>query len=194
MRKSLFVTLAVAMIAALVIPQLSHAGGGPKDHTRFFLRLTAGGGYASSSDDAADVTGLVGDFTAAVGACVSENFALHGTLFGWSQSNPDVEITGLGSGELDGTYSMSGYGGGATYYFMPSNVYLSGSIGVGYLSIDTDLIDETSDAGFAMDFSLGKEWWVGNSWGLGVAGAFGYFSIEDVNGWEVALRFSATFN
>ena len=194
MRKSFFVAIAAITLAALVFPEWSHAGGGPKDHTRFFLRLTAGGGYASSSDDETDVTGLAGDFGAAVGACVSENFALHATFFGWSQSNPDVEIANLGSGELDGSYGMSGYGGGATYYFMPANVYLSGSLGVGYLSIDTDFGDDTSDAGFAMDLSVGKEWWVGNSWGLGVAGAFGYFSIEDVSGYELALRFSATFN
>lgn len=194
MRKSILVTMAAIMLAVLVLPEWSHAGGGPKDHRRFFLRLTLGGGYASSSDDETDVTGIAGDFTAAVGGCVSENLALHGTLFGWSQSNPDVDITGVGSGELDGSYGMSGYGGGATYYFMPVNMYISGSAGVGYLTIDTDLIDDTSDAGFAMDLSVGKEWWVGNSWGLGLAGAFGYFSIEDVSGWELALRFSATFN
>jgi hypothetical protein len=194
MRKSILVTLAAVTLAVLVLPEWSHAGGGPKDHKAFFLRLTAGGGYGSSGDDELDVSGVSGDFTVAVGGCVSENLALHGTFWGWSLSNPDVEIDGVGSGELDGSYGMSGYGGGATYYFMPVNMYISGSAGLGYVSIDTDIFDDTSDAGFAMDLSLGKEWWVGNSWGLGLAGAFGYHSIDGASGYEVALRFSATFN
>lgn len=194
MRKSFLVTLAVAMIAVLVLPEWSHAGGGPKDHTGFFLRMTAGGGYASTGDDGADFSGLAGDFTVAVGGCVSENLALHGTFFGWAMSNPDVELTNIGSGELDGNLGMNGYGGGITYFMMPTNMYFSATVGVGELTIDSNNVSDTSDLGFAMDLSVGKEWWVGNSWGLGLAGAFGFHSIEEASGYELALRFSATFN
>lgn len=193
MRTSFLAAVAAVTLAVLVIPQASHAGGGPKDHVGLLLRLTAGGMYASSGDDGVDLSGVGGDFTFALGGCVSENFALHGTLFSWSLSNPDVEIGAL-EGELDGSYSMSAYGGGVTYYFMPANVYLSGSLGLGFLTIDTDSGDDTSDPGFAMDLSVGKEWWVGNSWGLGLAGVFGFHSIDDASGYEVGVRFSATFN
>jgi hypothetical protein len=208
MRKSILAAVAAATLAVLVIPQASHAGGGPKDHQGFFLRLTAGGMYATSSFEGQvgdppfiplitadiDASGWGGDFTLALGGCVSENFALHGSLFSWTLSDPDVEIEGLGEGELDGSLSMNAYGGGVTYYLMPSNVYLSGNIGLGFLTIDTDSGDETSDPGFAMDLSVGKEWWVGNSWGLGLAGAFGFHSIEEASGYNVGVRFSATFN
>jgi hypothetical protein len=58
-----------------------------------------------------------------------------------------------------------------------------------------------TDLGFALDLTLGKEWWVGGSWGLGVAGAFGFHSVpqsEDSDlrweGFDLALRFSATLN
>jgi hypothetical protein len=194
MRKSILAAMAAMTLAVFLFPQASHAGGGPKDHLGIFLRLTAGGMYASSGDDDIDVSGIGGDFTFALGGCVSENVALHGTIFSWSLSDPDVEIDGLGEGELNGSYGMSAYGAGMTYYFMPANVYLSGSLGVGFLSIDTDIGDETSDAGFAMDLSVAKEWWVGNSWGLGLAGVFGFHSIEEATGYEVGVRFSATFN
>jgi hypothetical protein len=194
MRKWLLVTAVAVTLAVLVLPQASFAGGGPRDHLGFFLRLTAGGTYASSGDDGLDVSGFGGDFTFALGGCISENVALHGTLFSWALSDPDVEIDGIGEGELDGSYSMSAYGGGITYYFMPVNMYLSGNVGLGFLSIDTDFGDETSDPGVALDVSLGKEWWVGNSWGLGLAGAFGFHSIEDVTGWNAGVRFTATFN
>ena len=194
MRKAFFVTAAMATLATLALPSHAYAGGGPRDHLGFFLRMTAGGIYASSGDDPVDVSGFGGDFTFALGGCVSENLALHGTLFSWSLSDPDVSIEGLGEGTLDGSYSMSAYGGGVTYYFMPANVYVSGNVGLGFLSMDTDQIDERSDPGFATDLSVAKEWWVGNSWGLGLAGAFGFHAIEDATGYNVSVRFSATFN
>jgi hypothetical protein len=42
--------------------------------------MTLGGMYASSGDDDVDISGWGGDFTIALGGCVSENVALHGTI------------------------------------------------------------------------------------------------------------------
>ncbi len=203
MRKTFLAACAALAVLTVALPRVSFAGGGPRDHLGFFLRLTAGGTYGSSgTDDFAigpvvgdfDFTGWGGDFTIALGGCVSENFALHGTLFSWSMSDPDAEFEGEDVGQLDGTLSMNAYGGGVTYFIMPVNLYLSGNVGLGFLSIDAGGDEQTSDAGFALDLSIGKEWWVGNSWGLGLAGAFGYHSIEDFSGWNAGVRFSATFN
>ncbi len=203
MRKSFLVPVVALTLTTLILPRESFAGGGPRDHLGFFLRLTAGGTYASSSvplnipgstGGDSDLSGFGGDFGFSLGGCVSENLALHGTLFSWALSDPDAEVPGLGEGELEGDYSMNAYGGGMTYYFMPVNMYLSGNIGLGFLSIDTSAGDDTSDPGIAMDLSVGKEWWVGNSWGLGLAGAFGFHSIDSASGYNVSVRFSATFN
>jgi len=55
----------------------------------------------------------------------------------------------------------------------------------------------------ALDATVGKEWWVGDSWGLGFAGDFTYLSAPDKDlygssdNWGVTgfgIRFSATFN
>lgn len=57
-----------------------------------------------------------------------------------------------------------------------------------------------SNSGLALDFTVGKEWWVGGNWGLGLAGCFGYHSIPDGgvdanwSGTSFGLRFSATMN
>jgi len=200
-----------SLLTVLVLLSTAHAGGSPRAHDGgFFLRLSAGGGGANtgadnipvSQDEIADfdVSGTVGDLNIAIGAIVSENLALHGTLFGWTMSDPDLEIDGREVGELNADFTMSALGVGITYYLMPINIYLSPSIGFGVLSIDAGSVEGDSDAGLALDLSAGKEWWVGNSWGLGAALGATYHSApdgdidENWSGWSFAVRFTATFN
>ena len=202
MRKTILAACAALAVVVAALP--AFAGGGPKDHLGLFLRLGVGGGYASSGDEdegvEIDVSGIGGDFTFLLGGCVSENLALHGALWSWSLWDPDVELEDdLGNeleGELDGSLSMNAYGGGMTYYMMPQNMYFTANVGMARLSIDSDEfdIDESSDWGFALEGSVGKEWWVGTSWGLGLGAMFGFHSIEDVTGWNAGVRFTATFN
>ena len=189
---------ALLTVAAAASPAFA---GAPRTHDGFLLRLSAGVGSAESENDPESLPGLKfsgfsGDYNFAVGGMVSENLALHGTLFGWSISDPDVEFLDQTGTVSDETLTMTGLGGGITYYAMPANIYLSPSVGLGFLSLD----DEETDAGFAFDATIGKEWWVGGSWGLGLAGSVGYHSIPqdgvDSN-WEgpsFGLRFSATLN
>lgn len=193
---------ALAFILGLIVPSVARAGE-PRTHDGFFLRLSGGGGYASTSVNDArmelKLSGTSGDINLAIGGIVGRNLALHGTLFGWAVSDPDAEFNGLDVGKADGDITMSAFGGGVTYYFMPANIYISPSVGLATLSFDGDQ-DGSSDSGFAIDITLAKEWWVGNSWGLGVAGAFGYHSIpdgdidENWSGTSFGVRFSATLN
>ncbi len=192
----------LALCALGSIPALA---GAPRTHDGFFLRLSGGPGYASPSLDYLDsnlkLSGSSGDLNLAVGGMVSPNLALHGTLLSWVVSNPDVSWGGPGSVRFDGDLSMAAIGAGLTYYFMPANIYASGSVGFGSLTLDAaeGLDGETKD-GPVVDLTLGKEWWVGNSWGLGAALAFGYHSFPEKQlttnwtGGSLALRFSATLN
>jgi hypothetical protein len=199
LRSSLISILGLAVLAGAA------SAGQPRTHDGFLLRLSAGGGGAKTSEDfensSLEISGSAGDVNFAIGGMISPNFAIHGTLFGWSLTDPEVELTGYGSGELNGDLSMSAVGAGFTYYFMPANLYISPSVGVGTMTLDIDGLDDIeSDPGLALDFTLGKEWWVGNSWGLGVAGAVGYHSIPDkgtddkITGSNVTIRFTATYN
>jgi hypothetical protein len=200
---------ALSIVVVILATGCSVAWAGePRTHDRFFLRLSAGGGGATTSiEDATgkiEFSGGVGDANFAIGGVVAPNLAIHGTFWGWSMSDPDAELTisgvGTDSGTLNGTVSMSAVGGGLTYYFMPVNLYLSGSVGIGSLHLDSDLSEKDTDSGVAVDFTLGKEWWVGNSWGLGLAGGFSYHSFNDPeisekwSGPSYVLRFSATLN
>jgi hypothetical protein len=196
-----FQRLLCALVFAIAVTSSSSASlAGERDHSGgFFLRLAAGGGVAETKNDGLPLkfSGSGVELDLAIGAVVTENLALHATIFGWLISDPDVEggVTGTASGDVD----MTAFGGGITYYFMPVNIYLSGSVGFGSLSGGGDISGE-SDSGLAGMVTAGKEWWVGNSWGLGIAGVFGFLSFpepdisENWSGWNLAIMFSATFN
>ena len=177
---------------------------GDRDHDGgFFLRLSAGAGTARTEFDDGmsrlEMSGTAGDINFAIGGIISRNLAIHATLLGWSLTDPDAEVNGM-SGTVDGDVTLSGIGGGATYYFMPVNMYLSGSVGAATITVDTDDFDGETDTGFIYDLSVGKEWFVSNSWGLGVALGFIYHSIpekdmdENWSGPAYSVRFSATLN
>jgi hypothetical protein len=170
---------------------------GSRDHEDgLLLRLSGGVGYGQSKFDDAKISGPSGDVNFALGGIVSRNTAVHGTVLGWVISDPDVKVNGTTVGTINGDFELTGLGVGITHYFMPSNIYLSPTIGAGRLSIE----DDHTDIGLVTDLTLGKEWWVGSHWGLGLAGAVGFHSISDgeVDGsWSaptLALRFTATMN
>lgn len=199
-----FLIPAVAVAGLLASPA---SAGQPRTHDGLLLRLSGGFGTATSSIDdvpffdneSLELSGVDGDFNFAIGGTVASNFIIHGTFWGWGIADPEVEV-GEVEGDLDGDLTLSGVGGGVTYYFMPANIYLSGSVGPAWLSLTVDGDESSSDTGFALDITLGKEWWVGGSWGLGLAGCFGYHTVpdEDIDqnwsGTSLGLRFSATLN
>jgi hypothetical protein len=192
-KKLLLVSLVILAISAIEVL------AGPRDHRGgFFLRLSAGAGGAETTfgDNLMKFSGVSSSTNFAIGGVVLPNMALHATLFGWLLSEPDMEILGIPV-TTNESVLLSGLGIGVTYYIMPVNIYLSPSIGLGTLSEESD---GSTDMGLILDMTLGKEWWVGGSWGLGVAGGFGYHSVPekdvDVNwsGYDLSLRFTATLN
>ncbi len=195
--------LASALAVLVFCPTLATCG--PRDHDDgFFLRLSAGAGPVSTSAESMgldwEMSGSGGDVNLAIGGIVMPNLALHGTIFGWLMSEPDADFGPLGSGVLDGDVSLNVVGGGITYYFMPINIYVSGSAGAATLSYDGPSGSGETDYGYAADVTVGKEWWVSDGWALGVAGGFSYHSIPDEDmdsdwtGTSVAVRFTATHN
>jgi hypothetical protein len=185
--------MAVAALAAIV-PLGAQAQ--ERDHgDGFFLRLSLGGGYAETTltDDFGDelsFNGPAGDADLAVGFVVAENLAIHGTLFGWSIVDPTVELNGDELGELDDA---------------TANLYLSGSIGAAWLNAESDDGDAETGTGLAFEAMIGKEWWLGDSFGLGLAAAATYHNVpptdedeaeglDNFSGASFGLRASATFN
>ncbi len=173
-------------------------------HKGFFLRMDGGFGYAGSSASqggiSASISGASSQFGIAIGGAVAENVIVAGDFWGGVMLSPSVTRNGV-TGTLSSSASLIGFGPNFTYYFMPANVYLSLTPGVTVVSLTYNGTSANTKAGFGGKIALGKEWWVGSHWGLGLAGQF-LFSLnvdEGINPptWSTfggGIAFSATYN
>ncbi len=172
-------------------------------HDGFFLRLSAGAAFARNSikDGGVEeaVQGGGSSFDVAVGATITENFALHAEIFGAGLVDPQVYQDGTEKGQLEGEYTLGAFGAGVTYYFMPANFYLSAAVGLSIIKAEIGNQVFESDAGVAANLMFGKEWWVHRDWGIGIAGQLIYSAIpsglDNPHHTVIAgVLFSATFN
>ena len=200
---------AILTMTMLLTLTLAATAWSQQDHEDgLFLRLSAGAGYGLVSVDESEkfeMYGITNEFNIAVGGVIKRNLALHGTLWGWSPIHTEAR---LASNTLGGSHEFEfvAFGPGATYYFDPSNLYLSFSIGLATIDAKIEAPDGSiirdSARGFALDFTVGKEWWKSDNWGVGVAGDFGYLNIENSlpdarevwTGGQIGLRLTATYN
>jgi hypothetical protein len=180
---------------------------GARQHRGFFLRFTLGVGWgnmkAESGESEASVSGAEGFFTFDIGGALTERLILHGRLGSIAMVNPTLEEDGDRFETTDTRLRFAMLGVGLTYYVLPANVYFTGVIGAVRAAFEsrgeTSAFDKT---GFELDLDVGKEWWVGDYWGLGVAARFAYVSIppadgvsaSNFKGLNIGLLFSATYN
>jgi hypothetical protein len=150
------------------------------DHQGLLLRFTAGAGGAAADDDLNDVTlsGGAGSFSVDLGGSIAPSLALHGRLALNTMFEPDVSESGAFTGDLEDTsLTFALLGLGATYY-LPSNLYLTGVVGLSRASFQ--LYGNEYDAlnGVGVMGDLGYEWPIGGDWGLGVAGRLEFHSVR----------------
>lgn len=199
-------SIGFTLLATSAAPALA---ADPHTHDGFFLRLSGGPGMALTSAKGDHITtevfGAGGDYNVALGGALSENFILHASAWGWRLFDPTVKVSlGKLSAEdtmEDSTLGVNMLGLGATGYF-GDNFYATASAGVALLVMEIDGERKESDTpGYGLDVALGKEWWVADHIGLGVAAAFGLHRIETEDkgnpplmGTSFALRLSGTYN
>jgi hypothetical protein len=169
-------------------------------HLGFYGHVDIGGGYLTSSASQAgasfSVKGASVLLSLAIGGAIAENWILAGELWGAGAPSPS------GVTSSSSTVALSALGLNVTHYFMPANVFFSFTPSATILSIDngSGTVGRTQ-VGVGARLALGKEWWVGNHWGIGLA-AEGFFGFNRDQGtdpptWSTfggGLVFSATFN
>jgi len=164
-------------------------------HLGFFFRADVGVGYVTSpnknSEGPPPISGVSVPLGLAVGGAVAENWILAGEV--WGGFTPKT-VDGVSQ-----TLFVYGYSLAVVHYFMPANVYLSLAPGVARITIERGNLSVSSNYGPGLKFAVGKEWWVGDHWGLGIAaelilavnGGDGFSTVTTVGS---GLTFSATFN
>lgn len=163
-----------AMLALAASASPASALSLPETHDGFMLRLTLGLGFEglSVSDGAGteiELSGFGLGSSLSLGGVVADNLAIHGDFFGLAAVSPNVSIDGEDFGEAtDSSVSLSGFGVGITHWVMPLNLYLSATLGLAKASIDVEGDEFEADWGLALRAMIGKEWWVGEEWGLGL--------------------------
>lgn len=199
----------ILMIACAVITSSVFCGNasaeGEHIHDGFFLRLAPGLGAMSASEtignNKLEVSGASGLFNFGLGGAIAENLILHLDVASVSTSDPTVKVNGA-SATVYGDASTTLMGIGLTSYFA-SNAYLTGSIGIAKSKFESNGVTGETDNGYGINLMIGKEWWVSDNWGLGVAGQLLYTSCPDPSGLgttsdykttSLGILFSATYN
>jgi hypothetical protein len=203
-----------------LIASASGAQAQERTHDGFMMRFTGGLGYGTASEELdGELGGLFSKwtlsgggimFSADVGGSFIDNLVLHGRFGALVVSKPTAEFEGAGA-DLNGTLRDEDssltfvlLGPAVTYYIMPANIYLTGAFGLGVVGIQVDENRRgATDAGWALNFDAGWEFWVGPTWAMGPAIRLFYTSAPDgddlagedltVTGGGGGVLFSATY-
>ena len=190
-------------------------------HDGFYLSMNIGPAFSNVTDNVKafrgssafnlDMSGQGAVMDLKIGGAIRENLILHATLISNFMSGPTIVTSrngSLTSAKAPKSFTISDdmYGVGLTYYVMPSNYLVSGSIGIGTFTMLDSGQDNTSistQGGFAMQLKLGKEWWVSKNWGLGVGLTYSKTNVtnepsngelEHLNSNQFGILFNTTFN
>ena len=172
---------------------------GKMEHAHNGLYASLGLGYTSGTATG-EVTGVL--YTGAkaklsgngialdarLGKALSPNWVAHFILLYSRVEGPKFGYTSMTNETLPDatlpnsvTFSEAMFGGGFTYYIMPANAYISGSLGVGGFSLkfgeskqyNADQIpDVETDFGFAYNLKVGWEFWMDKDYALGVNASY----------------------
>ncbi len=160
-------------------------------HDGLFLRMSTGPGFGvfmgkgtknhgpvAIYDDPEGYVSTWG-FVFSIGGNVAENLILHAEFAGMGGFAGQSEHHEFGGHHL---------GLGVTYYFMPANIYITGSVGPSFVTMTrNDTFDHCDDdmdldaaIGIGASFGVGREWWISDNWALGVGAKLLYsYTAED---------------
>jgi len=171
-------------------------GSDGRTHEKFFLRFLAGMGAGNIALDFPEsdmvFSAAGGLFHFQIGREISKNLALFVDMGGFSLSDPKLEWQGTSTTLTDTSLNSNSWGIGLSYYIMPVNIYFAGSLMLARTKIknqDQDLGE--SKLGPGIFLSIGKEWWIGKRWGLGITGFYEGAWLKDK---EDAQGYNASIN
>jgi len=182
---------------------------GVNRHDGWFFRAQLGAGPGLTTVEAPSGTeikyeGAAAAFRMQFGYSFIDNLAVFIDEGYTSMADPDVSVNDNAVNNSDSSVFIQDIGIGLSYYFMPLNIYISASLLAHTLTFEGSIFEGDSKKGAAVYLSVGKEWWVSDNWGIGVA-LFVFsgsttardesLNIEyDIKSTVVGIAFSATYN
>jgi hypothetical protein len=178
---------------------------GAHRHDGFFLRLTLGAGGGAVGLDARgsanDTTFAGGGWASSldIGTSNGDNFTIFGRVREASIADPAVYVDDEKIGDADAAVLTQGMlGGGISYFIMPLNMYLGAAIGFAVISgryarPGRDARKYNGDVGFGFDGEIGKEWWIADDWGIGIAARLSFADVPGGDSVPDDARFAAAF-
>lgn len=155
----------------------------------FFLTEGPHGEFASAAAGGGALISIAG------GRAVAEDWILAGEIWGVVVPSSTVSTT-------SSTVTLGGLGVNVTHYFTPVNIFLTLTPSATVVAGDGGSgTSGRTQVGFGTRIALGKEWWVSEHWGLGVA-LQGFLAINRDPGTAASTRwtmgggilFSTTYN
>jgi len=170
-------------------------------HTRdgFFLAFHPSGSYLilDDRDTDAKTQGFGFGLDLLLGGAVTEGLSL-GVILGGS-TYPSPEFEGIDYESVD--LNLFHIGGFIDYYTDPeSGLHLLGEIAYGQLDTTGSDIESQTVQGVLLAGGVGYDWWVSDSWSLGLLGRFSFGATQhsqiDTKQWLLlpALNFTATYH
>lgn len=191
MRKALITLLALACIAFAE----------PYTHDGFFMNYAFGAGYQDFDIKGkrikdSDISGVATEFDLKLGLSLNPQIIVHLSIASIDNSNEydngDVAYASTG-------VSAFLIGVGATHY-MASNIYATASVGAVQLGPSRESEFDLKDGqhGLGVEAGVGKEWWLSDNWGLGLALSLTYVRCTEhgikYSGLGLNLLLSLTYN
>jgi hypothetical protein len=204
--KAIILAFICLILTPTLFSQVSAPNIGVHQHDGFYLRLAGGVGYAQLVENDVmgsdlKLSGVSGASRFQIGGTVSDNLIIYGEFGGVIQQEPTMEWMGESGSTSNVSVSVYDVGGGITYYLMPSNVYFALSLLISQAELEYNNNKGESEYGIGFNAMVGKEWWVGEDWGIGATIYIYYSTMKDkgefdnnINNFSVGVLFSATYN
>lgn len=166
--------LATAQEAPAAVPAEPPVDATAHRHLGFYFHVDVGAAFflteAARGELGTGTAGASALLSVAAGGAVAEDWILAGEAWGAAvPSSTSTDAT---------TVALGGFGLNVTHYFMPANVFFTLTPSATVLAVDKgNGTFGRTQIGSGVRIALGKEWRVGDHWGLGVA-AQGFLAIN----------------
>ncbi len=163
--------------------------GQGRTHSGFYFSMGLGPAWGTSNGydnqgNVAVITGTGAEFDFQMGASITKNLILHGTITAKAVVGPKINNTVVSD---DYSLSETMIGAGLTHY-TPHNFFFTGNLGAGKFTISQSTgntynsNDISTKYGLSILLKAGKEFWISKKLGLGLAVTYGKTMVNSTEG------------